>query len=140
MADETERRVVVERVGEHLYRATNVRGGTLTFGSSDGPAFTPIELLLTAIGGCTAMDVEYITEKRAQPLTLTVATRGDKIRDDAGNRMTNLELVLHAEFPDDEAGDAARAVLPDALRKSHDRLCTVSRTIEVGTTVTVRAD
>jgi putative redox protein len=35
-------------------------------------------------------------------------------------------------------GDAARAILPDVVKKSHDRLCTVSRTIEVGTPVTTR--
>ena len=35
-------------------------------------------------------------------------------------------------------GDAARAVLPDAVRRSHDRLCTVSRTIELGIPVTSR--
>jgi len=42
------------------------------------------------------------------------------------------------EFPDGEGGDAARQVLPSALQRSHDRLCTVSRTVELGTPVEVR--
>ncbi|MYS51784.1 OsmC family peroxiredoxin, partial [Streptomyces sp. SID6013] len=39
-------------------------------------------------------------------------------------------------FPDGEGAERARAILPRAVRTSHDRLCTVSRTVEVGTPVT----
>jgi putative redox protein len=138
MADHTARSLDMERIGAHLYRATNHRGGSLIFGSAGGPEFTPIELLLAAIGGCTALDVEYITEKRAEPTILAVTARGDKIREESGNRMANLEITFRVEFPAGEAGDAARTVLPDALRKSHDRLCTVSRTVELPSPVTAR--
>jgi uncharacterized OsmC-like protein len=41
-------------------------------------------------------------------------------------------------FPEGEAGDAARAMLDRSVQMSHDRLCTVSRTVEVGTPVTAR--
>ena len=40
---------------------------TATEAAEAGPEFTPIELLLAAIGGCTALDVEAITGKRADP-------------------------------------------------------------------------
>jgi len=43
-------------------------------------------------------------------------------------------------FPDDEGGDAARALLPEAVNRSHDRLCTVSRTVELGTAVDTRIE
>jgi putative redox protein len=43
-------------------------------------------------------------------------------------------------FPAGEQGDKARAVLPDIAAKSHDRLCTVSRAIELGTPVRVRIE
>ena len=46
--------------------------------------------------------------------------------------MINFEV----SFPDGESGDAAEAVLPIAIRKSHDRLCTVTRTVELPTPVT----
>ena len=130
--------VAMERIAEHLFRAVNDRGGTLTFGSSDGPEFSPIELLLVALAGCTALDIEYITGKRAEPDVLAASVSGNKVRDDSGNRLTDLEVTFRVEFPPGEAGDAARAVLPDALRKSHERLCTVSRTVQLGTPVTVR--
>ena len=51
-----------------------------------------------------------------------------------------LVITFRVSFPDGEAGDRARAVLPDAVQKSHDRLCTVSRTIELGTPITNRIE
>jgi uncharacterized OsmC-like protein len=137
MADDTERSVDIERIALHKFRATNARGGTMTFGDGGDADFSPVELLLTAIAGCTALDVEYITGKRAEPDTFRVRPRADKIRDDEGNRLTNIQLRFRIEFPDGEGGDAARAILPSALQRSHDRLCTVSRTVEHGTLVAV---
>ena len=93
-------------------------------------------LLLAAIGGCTAIDVDMITTKRVEPAEFHVETTGDKIRDEGGgNRLTNLAVTFTVRFPDGEAGDAARERLPKAVQMSHDRLCTVSRTVELGTPV-----
>jgi len=142
MTDDTARSVELERIGLHAFRATNARGGTLAFGSAEGDSadeqFTPVELFLLAIGGCTALDVEYIAGKRAEPESFTVTVRGDKIRADDGNRMINLEVVLRPRFPEGAQGDAARDILASALQRSHDRLCTVSRTVELGTPVSAR--
>lgn len=140
MTDESERSVHLERVGLHTFRATNVRGGTVEFGDGGDAAFAPVELLLTAIAGCTALDVEYITGKRSEPVEFRARVRADKVRDDAGNHLVGIEVSFHITFPDGAAGDAAREVLPSALHRSHDRLCTVSRTVELGTEVTVRLD
>jgi uncharacterized OsmC-like protein len=38
-------------------------------------------------------------------------------------------------FPEGDGGDAARELLPGAVRRSHDSLCTVSKTVELGTPV-----
>lgn len=65
---------------------------------------------------------------------------GDKIRDGAGNHMENLEVVFEVRFPASEAGDAARAVLPEMVTRSHDRICTVTRTVERATPVTFRIE
>ena len=137
MADDTERSVEIERIAEHKFRATNARGGTLTFGDGGDVDFSPVDLLLTAIAGCTALDVEYITGKRAEPLAFRVRPRADKVRDDDGNHLTDIVVRFEVEFPKSEAGDAAREVLPSALQRSHDRLCTVSRTVELGTPVAI---
>jgi uncharacterized OsmC-like protein len=47
-------------------------------------------------------------------------------------------MTFRVRFPDGDGGDAARRLLPDIIRKSHERLCTVSRTIILGTDITVR--
>jgi uncharacterized OsmC-like protein len=136
MSDDTLRTVEIERLSLGRYRATNPRGGTLTFGGDT--EFSPIELLLVALGGCGAMDVDHITVKRAEPSSFRVTVTGDKIREDDGNRMTNVAVTFDVTFPDGDDGDAARAMLPRAVTKSHDRLCTVSRTVQAGTPVVNR--
>ncbi|MBM2616603.1 OsmC family protein [Actinoplanes sp. LDG1-06] len=139
MADDSLRSVTVERTSLGRYEVRNARGGTMTIGVGEGAEFTPVELLLAAIGGCTGADVDFITSKRAEPDSFVVRISGDKIRDGAGgNRMTNLTVELHVTFPEGEAGDAARAALPRAAQMSHDRLCTVSRTVELGSPVDTR--
>ena len=138
MADDTHRSVSIRRTAARRYVATNVRGGELAFGEGEDTEFTPIELLLTAIAGCSAVDVDYITARRAEPESFDVEIGAEKIRDESGNRLENIEVVFRVRFPDGNDGDAARSVLPDAVAKSRDRLCTVSRTVELPTPVTMR--
>jgi putative redox protein len=132
---ESQRSVELTRIGEHRFKATNRRGGVLPIGEGDDPDFTPVELLLAAIAGCTAIDVDYITGKRAEPESFDVHVEGDKVRDDDGNHLTNLRVVFDVAFPEGERGDAARAVLQSAIEKSRDRICTVSRTVVLPTPV-----
>jgi putative redox protein len=132
------RTVTVERVTNGKFTAINTRGGTVAFGTGDGTDFTPTELLLAALGGCTAIDVDILTSRRAEPQTFEVQVDADKVRDDSGNRMTDIQVTFRVTFPPGADGDAAREVLPDVVRKSHDKLCTVGRTVELGTPITAR--
>jgi uncharacterized OsmC-like protein len=136
MAEDGARSVEITRLGLGSYEAVNPRGGRIRFGAK-GDDFTPVELLLAAIAGCTAADVDYITVKRSEPSEFRVRMSGTKIRDAEGNRLEDLHMTFEVTFPEGEAGDAARAALPSAVERSHDRLCTVSRTVERGTPVTV---
>jgi uncharacterized OsmC-like protein len=128
-AADPHRSVELTRIGEHRYKATNRRGGVLPIGEGDDPDFTPVELLLAAIAGCAAIDVDYITGKRSAAETFDVHVEGDKVRDEQGNHLANLRVVFDVTFPDGEAGDAARGVLQSAIERSRDRICTVSRTV-----------
>ena len=109
-------------------------------GAGAGTDFSPVELLLAAIGGCTSIDVDILTSRRAEPDAFEVLVDARKVRDEAGNRLTDVLVTFRLSFPDGEAGDSARAILPDAVKKSHDRLCTVSRTVEVGTPIATRIE
>jgi uncharacterized OsmC-like protein len=139
MSDDSLRSIEMTRLEKGRYEATNTRGARLEVGQGGtDETFSPVELLLVAIAGCGAIDVDFLTTKRSEPTRFDVRMRGDKVRDEHGNRMTNLVLTLDVEFPDDEAGRAAYDVLPRAVRQMHDRLCTVSRTVELGTPVDAR--
>jgi putative redox protein len=132
------RSVTVERTSSGRFSLTNDRGGKITIGTGDDADFTPTELLLAAIGGCTAIDVDIFTSRRAEPERFEVVAGGQKVRDAQGNRLTDLAVTFDIAFPDGEHGDAARTLLPDAVQKSHDRLCTVGRTVELGTPIGTR--
>jgi putative redox protein len=137
---DTLRQVEFERLANSSYEVRNARGGSIRVGSGGADTdFTPVELLLAAIGTCSAIDVDIVVSRRAEPTEFTAVVRGDKVRDaEEGNRMENLAVEFTIQFPEGEDGDKARAALPRSIQLSHDRLCTVSRTIEVGTPVTTR--
>jgi len=137
MSVDPHRTVTITRTSAGRYVAANGRGGTLEFGTGDVNDFTPVELFLVAIGGCSAVDVDTLTTRRAEPESFVVQVDGDKVRDEGGNRMNGLAVTFRLRFPAGDDGDAARALLPDAVQRSHDRLCSVSRTVELGTPVQI---
>jgi putative redox protein len=136
--DDSHRSLTVERVAAGTYAAANERGGRLVFGSGGGAEFTPVELLMAAIAGCTAIDVDILTSRRAEPDSFEISVDADKVRDEAGSHLENIEVTYRLTFPAGDGGDQARSILPDVVRRSHDQLCTVSRTVELATPVTMR--
>jgi len=136
MSEDTLRQVRIDRISAGSYTATNPRGGTIRIGSGEEDDFSPVELLLAAIGSCTTTDADVATTRHVEPDAFTVTVSGNKIHDEQGNRMTDLAVTFHVVFPEGAEGDAARAILPRAVKLSHERLCTVSRTVEIGTPVT----
>ena len=112
------------------YTVTNARGGTLSLGGEHD--FTPVELLLAGIAGCTSIDVDYVTTRRSEPDAFEVEVTAQKVADELGNHLQDITVTFRVSFPEGDAGDAARERLPQIVHRSHDRLCTVSRTIETG--------
>lgn len=145
MSDDPRRAVSLTRLETGVYRATNAAGATLEFGSAIGDAdvshlFSPVELLLAAIGGCSAVDVDVVTGRRSAPERFEMTVEGNKVRDDDGSRMHDLAMTFHVTFPDGPDGDAARKILPQAVRTSTERTCTVSRTVEHASPIEVRVN
>jgi len=136
--DVSHRSVRVERVEAGRFAAVNDRGGRVVFSTGSGEDLTPVDLFMAAIGGCTAIDVDILTSRRAEPDSFEIVVDADKVRDDGGNHLVNIEVTYRITFPAGADGDKARAILPDIVRKSHDRLCTVSRTVELGAPVASR--
>ena len=105
MASDPHRNVTITRTSAGRYTAVNGRGGTLDFGTGDVEGFTPVELLLVAIGGCSAVDVDIFTTRRAEPESFVVEVGGDKVRDEGGNRMEEVPpSASRLTFPRARAG------------------------------------
>ena len=130
------RSIELTRIGDGRYKATNARGGETFLGSGgEDPDFTPVEAFLAALAGCSAIDVDAITGKRAAPTAFDVTAGGHKVRDEGGNHLVDLHVTFRVEFPEGDEGDRAREALPRALAQTRDRLCTVSRTVALGAPV-----
>jgi putative redox protein len=133
--DNGHRGVTIERISAGRFVARNERGGQVEFGTGSAAELSPVDLLLAAVGGCTALDVDAVTSRRAEPERFEVAIDAQKVRDELGNHLTDIRVTFLVRFPEGGQGDEARAVLPEIARRSHDKLCTVSRTIEIGTEI-----
>ena len=139
-ADPGFRRVEVQRVASKHYRATNAAGDSVDFGQGDG-LLTPVELLLAAVAGCSAVDVDVVTSRRSEPEEFTVEATGIKGTDETGGaRMKDVELSFRVRFPEDEAGRKAASMVERLVRLSHEKDCTVSRTVEHETPVRMRVE
>lgn len=140
MTERSSRAVTLSRVGPERYRAVNSRGDTLEFGHGDS-LFSPLELLLAAIGGCSSIDVDSVTSRHAEPETFGVKISGDYTADDSGaHKVEDIALDFHLRFPETPEGRTATALIDRLLQLSHDKDCTVSRTVELPTAVTVLVD
>ena len=140
VTESTLRSVNLARTGPHTFEAVNERGARLVLGEGDTSDFTPIELLLAATAACSAMDVDHLTSRRAEPERFEVAVSAPKLHDEVGNHLGQLDLDFRVTFPAGPDGDRARAFLARALAQSRDRLCTVSRTVQLETPVAYLID
>lgn len=135
------RSVELTRLALGRYEITNARGGRITIGDGSTDDFTPVELLLAALAGCSSVDVDHITARRAEPESFEVVAEGEKVSTpENGNHMSDLAVTFRLGFPEGEGGDAARTAFPRSVAQSRDRLCTVSRTVQIGVPVEMTAE
>ena|SRR6187455_2015417 len=137
MEETVPRSITLVRESEGVYVATNFKGGTIRFGHGVEDGFGAVELLLAALAGCSATDVDVVTSRRSEPTVFEVKVTADKVTGDNGNLLKNVVAAFDVQFPEGEDGDKARARVEPALRAAHDKTCTVSRTIEHAVPVTL---
>ncbi|WP_243788888.1 OsmC family protein [Saccharopolyspora gloriosae] len=126
--------VEVHRTGEHTFTASNGRGAEVTIGRDGAPgAFTPGELLLAAIAGCSAVTSENLLVRRAgQDADIAVHADRDKTAEDP-NKFSAVQVRFDVDLSAVEG--AERAKLLDAVERAIERYCTVSRSVEEGTPI-----
>jgi uncharacterized OsmC-like protein len=112
------------------FRATNARGAEVRIGGGDEDGvFTPVELLLAAVGGCNIVTVEPLTAKRGQRLVRLAMTVGsEKVEP---NKLGPVTVAYEVEVPSEKADEVFRAV----AHRVHEKYCTVSRSLGEGTEI-----
>jgi putative redox protein len=116
---------------DYNLEATNEQGLTvLTDGTPDigghNAAFRPMQLVLTAVGSCSSIDVIYLLRKQRQQLDdIRVQVTG-KRRDEEPRIFTDIHLSykLYGELDDKKAERACRL--------SMEKMCSVSLMLEAG--------
>lgn len=124
--------VRVDRTDDGGFVATNARGAEVRIGGKDDAgAFTPVELLLAAVGSCNTVTVEPLTAQRGHRLVrLSVTVAAEKIEPTLLGPVT---VSYDVELP--EGDDKAREVFEAVARRVHEKHCTVGRSLEQGTEV-----
>ncbi|HHV21396.1 MAG TPA: OsmC family protein [Propionibacterium sp.] len=125
--------VHVVRTGQGRYLAMNRNGIEIQLGEGHD-LFSPVELLLAALAGCTAMDVEAATTRTAEPEVFKVGVLADQ-EAEGGNHLENVEVNFSMRFPDTEEGREAKAMVDRVMQLSQDKLSTVCRVLEQPTPV-----
>ena len=123
--------VNVERTDDGFV-ARNARGAQVAIGGGDKEGvFTPVELLLAAVGGCNIVTVEPLTAQRGHRLLrLAMTVEADKAEPTLLGPVT---ITYDVELP--EGDPAADEVFRAVAHRVHERHCTVTRSLQQGTEV-----
>jgi uncharacterized OsmC-like protein len=106
--------------------ATNGRGATLCIDPDGLDGFTPVELLLAALGSCGAVDVELLMRKQRDPIeAMDVEVTAHKVE----TRLHDLRVTYAM------TGEHDPRKVDRSLTQTSDNLCTVSRTLRSGAEV-----
>ncbi len=120
----------VRRSAPAKFVATNARGAEITIGrSQDGADFSPVELLMAALGACAGLSADDVVSRRlgsAAPIGVVVEAE----KDDEADRLTRAATRFVLDASSLSATDAEPLVT--VVRRAVERTCTVSRSVEPG--------
>jgi len=119
-------KAVVRFVSDDLFLGVSPSGHAIPLdtNSQHSSAASPVELLLVALGACTATDVASILKKKRQHVTsYTVEVSGER-RDDYPRRFTSMNV--HHIFTGRSISPAAVA---HAIELSDTKYCSVAATL-----------
>jgi putative redox protein len=124
----------IKWIGEQKFVATSPSGHLVSLDSDreSNKAPGPMELLLMALGACTATDVVSILEKKRQKLeSLEVICSGERAKEPP-TVWTKLEILYRLHGPIDDA--AAK----HAIQLSEDKYCSVAAMLKKTASLTWR--
>lgn len=129
MAEQTTKQAVVHYAGDDFFVGVTPSGHAQVLETNSGraSAATPMELLLIALGGCTAVDVVSILKKKRATVTgYRVEVRGER-REEHPRKFTRMEVrhVLRGR------GLSEKAVA-QAVELSETKYCSVAASLRPG--------
>lgn len=114
--------------GGMRFGALSTRGAQITL-NSEGEYFSPMQLLLAALGGCTGMDVVSILKKMRQDVT-GYHVEVDGVRAEDHPRVWTEITVRHIV----EGNNLQREMVERAVNLSEEKYCSVAAMLK-GTTI-----
>lgn len=130
--------VSVQRTQQGRFRATNAAGAQVEVGTGKD-IFTPVELLLAALGACSSIDPDTVISRRAEPRSFTAEVSADYVREDE-NYLRDVLIHLAVELEDSADARRAARTVQRALAHAHGKTCTVARTLERRTEVRAESE
>lgn len=106
--------------GGMRFGAHSVRGAEITL-DTEGPAFSPMQLLLAALGGCTGIDVVSILKKMRQDVT-DYRIEVDGVRAEDHPRVYTEITVRHIV----EGNNLSPEMVERAVSLSDEKYCSVA--------------
>ena len=126
----------VERTGTRRYTGRSSRGAEVLIGSETVEGvFTPGELLKIALAACSGMSSDFPLSRRlGDTYDVTIRVSGAADRENEVYPHLVEEMALDLSELDEEAQQRLVAL----VERSVDKVCTVGRTLEAGTEVTLK--
>ncbi len=123
-------KITIDHLEDLHMEAQNEEGGairmdgTTEIGGLEG-GFSPMQLLLAGVGGCSAIDIIGILEKQKQDLKdLKVEVDGDRQIKDTYSEFTTIHINYIF------TGDLDEKKVERAINLSLDKYCSVTKTLE----------
>lgn len=128
----------VERTGTRRYTGRSSRGAEVLIGSDGVPGvFTPGELLKIALAACSGMSSDFPLSRRlGDDYDVTIRVSGAADREN--EVYPQLDEVFELDLSELDA--AARERLLVTVQRAIDKVCTVGRTLQAGSKVTLSFD
>lgn len=129
-------KITIDQLKDTHMEAANEEGGLIrmdgstSIGGLEG-GFSPMQLLLAGVGGCSAVDIIGILNKQRQDLQdLTVEVEGDRQSKEEYSEF----ISIHIKFI--FTGNLEESKVERAINLSLDKYCSVSKTLEKASEIT----
>jgi putative redox protein len=133
MQNMSDYKATIQSNGDDIFTGTTINGKSLTIDTNSDrrSAPTPMELLLIAVGGCTAVDVvDILRKKRQEVSSYKIEVSGER-REEHPRSFSKIN-VHHIVYGRNVSAQAVER----AIQLSDEKYCSVAATVRPTATIT----